>query len=75
MAATLADSIFKCILLNENVRIPLNFVPEAPIYNNPALVQKMAWCQKDDKPLSEPMLTLFTDATRERWVNIASNSP
>ena len=37
MAATLADGIFKCILLNENVRIPLNFVPEAPIYNNPGI--------------------------------------
>ena len=37
-----ADDIFKCILLNENVRIsievPLNFVPKGPINNFPALV-------------------------------------
>ena len=42
LAAILADDIFKCIFLNENDRIPiqmsLNFVPDGPIDNNPALV-------------------------------------
>ena len=42
MAATLADYIFKCIFLNENVwiliKISLNFVPKGPIDNNLALV-------------------------------------
>ena len=33
-----------------------------PINNIPALIQKMAWRQTGDKPLSEPMLTQFTDA-------------
>ena len=55
-----ADSIFKCILLNENVWITiknsLKFVPEVPIYNIPALVQIMAWRRPGDKPLSETML-------------------
>ena len=38
------------------------FVPEGIINNIPALVQIMAWCLPGDKPLSEPMLTQFTDA-------------
>ena len=40
------------------------FVPKGPIDNNPALVQIMAWRQIGDKlkPVSEPMLTQFTDA-------------
>ena len=42
MAAILADDIFKCIFLNENVRIPirisLKFVPRGPINNIQALV-------------------------------------
>ena len=29
------------------------------IDNNLALVQIMAWCQTDDKPLSEPMMAWF----------------
>ena len=29
--------------------------------NNPALVKIMAWCRICDKPLSEPILTLFND--------------
>ena len=37
-----ADDIFKCIFLNENVRIPtkilLKFVPKGPINKIPALV-------------------------------------
>ena len=66
MAANLADDIFNCIFLNENDRIPiqisLKFVPRSPIDNKPALVQIMAWRCVGDKPLSEPMLTQFTDA-------------
>ena len=42
MAAILADDIFKCIFLNENDRIPIQFspkfVPDRPIDNNPELV-------------------------------------
>ena len=66
MAALFADDIFKCIFLNENdritIQISLKFVPTSPIDNTPALVQVMAWRQAGDKPLSEPMLTPFTDA-------------
>ena len=55
-----ADDTFKCILLNENVRISfkisLKFVPLGPINNIPALVQLMAWRRPGDKPLSEPMM-------------------
>ena len=55
-----ADDTFKCIFLNENVRIsikiPLKFVPKDPINNIPALVQIMAWRRPGNKPLSEPML-------------------
>ena len=63
MAAILADDIFKSIFLNENDTIPiqnsLKFV--APIDNNRALVYTMAWRRIGDKPLSEPMMTQFTD--------------
>ena len=59
MAATLADDIFKCIILDESVRISikilLKFVPKGPIKNIPALVQIMAWRRPGDKPLSEPI--------------------
>ena len=66
MAAILADNIFKCIFLPENVRISneisLKFVPKGSIDNKLALFQVMAWCRIGDKPLSEPMLTRFADS-------------
>ena len=43
----IADNIFKCIFLNENIwifiKIPLNIVPKGRINYIPALVQIMAW--------------------------------
>ena len=60
------DDIFKCIFLNENVwisiKISLKFVPKGPINIIPALVQIMAWRRPGAKPLSEPMVVLFTGA-------------
>ena len=53
--ATIFQTFFECIFLNENV-ISLNFVPKGSINNFPALVQIMAWRQPGDKPLSEPMM-------------------
>ena len=54
----LADDIFKCIFLNENIWIHINislkFVPKSRIINIPALVQIMAWHRPGDKPLFEP---------------------
>ena len=71
----LADDVFKCILLNENVWISiknsLKFVPMGPIDNKPALVQIMAWRRSGDKPLSEPMfvsLATHICVTRPPWV-------
>ena len=61
-----ADDIFRCIFMNEKfcimIKILRKFVSKGQIYNNPALVQKMAWCRIGNKPLSELMLTQFTDA-------------
>ena len=61
-----ADDIFKCFFMNEKfciaIQIPLKFVPEGPVYNNPALVEIIAWRRIGDKPLSEPMLTRFIEA-------------
>ena len=72
----IADDIFKCIFLNENVWIPnnisLKFVPKGPINNIPALVQIMPWHRPGDKPSSEPtMVSLPTQicVTRPQWVN------
>ena len=70
------DDIVKCIFMNENLCIMIHlspkFIPKSPINHIPPLVQVMAWCQSGDKPLSEPMLTQFTDAyicgTRGRWI-------
>ena len=60
----LADDAFRYIFLNGKfyIKISLKFVPKGPIDNNPALVQIMAWRRIGDKPLSESMLTSFTDA-------------
>ena len=59
MAAILSDYILKCIFLNEYDRIPIQismkFPPDGTIDNNPAYIGL-------DKSLSEPMLTLFTNA-------------
>ena len=61
-----ADGIFRCIFVNEKfcilIKISMKFVPKGPIDNNSALVKIKAWCEMGDKPLSEPMLTRFTDA-------------
>ena len=48
----------KCIL----IKISLKFVPYGPIDNNPALAKIIAWRRIGDNPLSESMLTQFTEA-------------
>ena len=67
------DDTFSCIFVNEKsyifIKISLKIVPKGQIDNNPALVHIMAWRRIGDKPLSESMLTRFTDAYRGRWVN------
>ena len=40
----------------------MTFLPESPISNKSALVQVMVWGRAGDKPLSDPMMTQFTDA-------------
>ena len=66
MAANSQTMFFKCISLHEKfcilIQISLKFVCKGPIDNKWALVQVMAWRWTGDKPLSEPMLTQFTDA-------------
>ena len=69
------DDIFKCIWLNENVRISieisLKFIPTGPINNISALIQIMAWRRSGDKPLFEAMVfSLLTHicVTRPQWV-------
>ena len=73
------DDIFKWILLNENILIPINislkFVPKGLFDNMAALVQIMAWRRPGDKPLFEPMMvSLVTHicVTRPQWVNKVS---
>ena len=62
----MAEDNFQCIFFKENVciLIPISqkFVPKGPVDKNPPLVQIMAWCQTEDKPLIEPMMLWFTDA-------------
>ena len=60
------DDIFRCIFVNEKccvlIKILLKFVPKGPVESISALVWIMAWRRIGDKPLSEPILTRFTDA-------------
>ena len=60
------DDFFKCIFLNAKfcilIQISMKFVPRGWFGNKWALVQIMAWRRTGDEPLSEPMLTQFTDA-------------
>ena len=72
----LQTTFSNAIYLNENVRIPikisLEFVPNGPVNNIPALVQIMAWRRPGDKPLSEPMMVCSSKhicVTRLQWVN------
>ena len=65
--AAISQMIFSNVFLwNEKfcifIKISLKFVSKGPIENNPASIQIMAWCLIGNKPLSEPMLTWFTDA-------------
>ena len=66
-----ADDIFKRNVLNENVKVSINisliFIPKGPINNISALVQMMAWCRVGGKPLTEKILTQFTDAYMRHW--------
>ena len=55
-----ADDIFRCIFLNENLWISLNFIPKSPINNIPVLVPILAWRRSRDKPLSEPMKIILS---------------
>ena len=58
--------IFKVVWLEENCCIFLNFhlylFKGVQFNNNPALVKIIAWCQADDKSLSEPVMVQFFDA-------------
>ena len=60
------NDTLKCIFVNEKfcmwIKLSLNIVPKDQVGNNPALVQMMVLRQLGDKPLSDPMLTRFTDA-------------
>ena len=64
-----ADTLFKFIFFNENVRIlfqiSLKFVPKGPINTIPAVVQIMTWRWPGNKPLSEPMMVQSTDIRRK----------
>ena len=71
----IADDIFKCIFLNENVWTLLKFtpklVPNVRINNIPLLVQITAWRRPGDKPFSESMMVYLRThicVTRPQWV-------
>ena len=74
----LADDVFKCNFLNENVWIPikisLKFVPKSPINNIPTLVQIMAGRLTGDKPLSEPMMAKFNGAYMRHSASMSNSS-
>ena len=65
MVAISQKTFSNAVFINENfcvlIPISLKFIPKGPIDNKSSLVQVMAWCQTGNKPLSEPMMTQFTD--------------
>ena len=73
-----ADDTFKCIFLNETIRIStknsLKFVPKGLINNIAALVLIMTWRRPGDKPLSEPMMVSLPThicVARPQWVKFS----
>ena len=59
------DDIFKCIFLNEDIWISIQFSLK--------LIQIMAWHRPGDKPLSEPMMVVLPahiGVTRPQWVKV-----
>ena len=44
------------------IQISQKFVPDSELNNNPVLAQVMAWRRTCPKPISQPMVTQFTDA-------------
>ena len=70
-----ADDIFKRIFVNEEwcilIKISLKFVSKGLIRNTTALIYITAWHRIADKPLSESILTQFTDTYMRhygRWI-------
>ena len=65
------DDIFKCIFLNEKVKISikisLKFVFKGPINNDPPMMQIMAWRRPGDKPLSEPTMVILLTHICVTW--------
>ena len=65
-----ADNIFKCIFMNEKTKVLYldsdftvqSLVLRVQLTITAALVLDNGWRRIGDKPLSEPMLTQFTDA-------------
>ena len=61
-----SDDIFMRIFVNEKfcilIKSSLAFVLKGQIDNNTTIIQIMALRRISDEPLSEPMLTQFTDA-------------
>ena len=58
---------FKCIYMKGifiSIRMSRKFVPKGQIDNKSAFVRVMAWRGTGDKPLSESMLSQFTDANK-----------
>ena len=54
--------IFKCIFFNDNVRISIQIsLTNGANYNEPALIQIMARRRTGDKPLTESVMSWFTD--------------
>ena len=70
------DDIFKCIFLDENIRvllkISLTIVTKVRHNNTLTLVQIIAWLRTGDTPLLEPMmvsLLMHICVSRPQWVN------
>ena len=53
------------------IQIKPNSAPTGPIGNKPALVQIMICHRRDDKPLSQPVLALFTKVCKHQLASVS----
>ena len=71
-----ADDIFKCILLNENyyilIQFLLKFISQGPIDKKSSLAEVTAWRLISAKPLPKPMMTQPTDAPDSSELNFGN---
>ena len=70
MAAMITTTFVTPFLISKGVCFSL----EGPIVDQSVLMQTIAWRRIGDKPLPEPVMAQFTDATWQHWASLCLNA-